>query len=139
MTMTRRMRPAVIRAESDGTAGERCGLIRVRAVCVKFSLLSSRFRGFRLRRTQDGELVGDLERARLEAEKGGRASARGAWRAVPAGVGEDAAAEQHALEVRGRDLVSERRDVEVAQLGDGERLGREREADVRVGELRSEA
>ena len=52
---------------------------------------------------------------------------------------EHAAAEQHTLQVRRRDVVSERRDVHLAQLRDRERRRCEREADVRVGELRPQA
>ena len=48
---------------------------------------------------------------------------------------EDAAAEQDALEVRGRDVVAEGGDVDRAQLGQCEDLRREREAHVRVREL----
>src|SRR5439155_17498115 len=122
MTMTRRMRPAAIRARRDGTAGGMYGLIRVRAVCWKFSLLSSRLLVICLRRPQHGELVGDLERARLEAEEGGRPAAGGARRAVLAGVGQDAPAEQHALQIRRRDLVAQRRHVPLPPLRDRERL-----------------
>src|SRR2546425_13069873 len=105
MTMTRGMRPAVSSALGVATADERWRLIRVRAVCVKFSLLSRRFGG--IRRAEDGELVGDLERPRAEAEQRGRAAAGRTGRAMLADVGEDAAAEQDALEVRRRDLVPE--------------------------------
>src|SRR5207245_3074635 len=51
---------------------------------------------------------------------------------------EDAAPQEHALQVRRRDLVAERRGVEVAELGDREGRRREREAEVRVRELRAE-
>ena len=52
---------------------------------------------------------------------------------------QDAAAKEHALEVRGRDVVAQRGDVDLAELRDRECVGREREAEVRVGELGAQA
>ena len=51
---------------------------------------------------------------------------------------EHAAPHEHALEVRRRDVVPERGRVDVAELAEREGLRREREADVRVRELRPE-
>ena len=48
---------------------------------------------------------------------------------------DDAAAGQHPLQVGGRERVAERGGVDVAQLGDRERRGGQREADVGVGQL----
>ena len=73
------------------------------------------------RRAQHGELVGDLEPARPEAERLAPAGRPRAGLAALAGRLERAAPEQHALEVRRRDVVAERGRVEVAQLGDRER------------------
>ena len=83
-------------------------------------------------RTQHRELVGDLQPAAAEAEERARPAAGRARSAPPAGRLEHAPPEQHALEVRRRDVVPERRGVEVAELGDRELVRREREADVRV-------
>ena len=52
---------------------------------------------------------------------------------------EHAAPQQDPLEIRRRDVVPERGEVERAELGHRERLGREGEADVRVGQLRAKA
>src|SRR5439155_15154869 len=62
------------------------------------------------------------------------------WAGGAAGSGriEDVAADEHALEVRRRDLVAERGGVEVAELRDREQRRREGEADVRVRQLRAE-
>ena len=59
-------------------------------------------------------------------------------RAAPADGLDRAAPEEDALQVRGRDLVSERRLVDVAELGERERRRCQREADVRVRELATE-
>src|SRR5581483_7870957 len=84
---------------------------------------------------QRGELVRDLQLPPPEAVEGGGAAARRAGLAACAGRLEHPPAEEHALEVRRRDLVAERRAVEVAELRDRERRGCEREPDVRVREL----
>ena len=91
------------------------------------------------RRPQHGELVGDRELAAAEAEERGGTSAAAARLAALARRLEHVAAQQHALEVRRRHVVTESRGVEVAQLRDRERLGCEREAGVRVRELRAQA
>ena len=56
--------------------------------------------------------------------------------ATLAGRLEHPATHEHALEVRRRQFVAERRRVDVSQLSHRERLRREREADVRVRQLR---
>ena len=73
------------------------------------------------RRAENGERVGDLEAGAREAVDGGRAAARPAGRARLAGRLQQAAPEQHALEVRGRYIVAERGAVEAPQLRDRER------------------
>src|SRR5436309_12767466 len=84
-------------------------------------------------------LVRDLEPRRAEAEDRRRTAATPAGAAPLAGCLDDAAAKQDALEVRGRHVVSERGRIELAELRDSELRRREREADVRVGELRAQA
>src|SRR5438093_5520497 len=81
-------------------------------------------------RAQDGELVGDLEAPAAEPEERRRTAAGAARRAPLAGRLEQAAPQQHPLEVRRRDLVPERGRVELPKLGDRERLRREGEAEV---------
>src|SRR5262249_24462641 len=85
------------------------------------------------RRPEHGELVRPLQAAAAEAELGCRAPPGGAGWAPPARRLELAAAKQHALQVRRRDRVAERGDVDRPQLGDREVRRRQREADVRVG------
>ena len=92
-----------------------------------------------LRRAQHGERVGHLEQAGAEPVELGRSAAGGAVRAAPADGLDRAAAQEDPLEVRRGDLVAERGLVDVAELGERERFGREREADVRVRELPAQA
>src|SRR5918996_5546404 len=91
------------------------------------------------RRAQDCELVRDLEVVGREAEDGGRASPGAARRAGLPRWLEQPAADEHTLEVGRRDVVAERRTVDLAELGDRERGRCEREADVRVRELPPQA
>src|SRR5262249_46945411 len=87
------------------------------------------------RGAQDRELVCDLQLPRAEAHDRRRAAAASA-RGTPLTRGLDhPAAQQHALQVRRRDVVAERRSVEVPELRDRALRRREREADVRVREL----
>ena len=72
---------------------------------------------------------------RAEAEKRGGPAAGPARLTPLAGRLEHTAAHEHALKVRRRDVEAERCGVDVTELAEGERLGREREADVRVREL----
>src|SRR5437762_2149659 len=90
-------------------------------------------------RPEHRELVRDLEPRRAEAEDRRRTAATPAGAAPLAGCLDDAAAKQDALEVRGRHVVSERGPIKLAELRDRELRRREREADVRVGELRAQA
>src|SRR5215472_5019407 len=90
------------------------------------------------RRTKNCELISDLELACAEAiDRRGPAAVRPGG-ALRAGVLEQLAAQEDALEVRRRHLVPERGGVEIPQLRDRERRRREREAEVRVRELRPE-
>src|SRR5437763_1913174 len=86
------------------------------------------------------------------AARGGSTSRRSVcpWRCGRAAAGppggahaldalEHAAADEDALQVRRRDVMPERRDVDLPQLGDRELPRREREADVRVRELGPQA
>ena len=75
------------------------------------------------RRAEGCELVRHLEPLGGEAEERGRAAARAARGAPLADPLQDAAPEQHTLQVRRRDVVAQRRDIDLAQLGDRERLG----------------
>ena len=59
--------------------------------------------------------------------------------ATLAGRLENAASHEHALEIRRGEVVAERGRVDVAELAQRECLRREREADVRVGELRPQS
>ena len=90
-------------------------------------------------RTQHCELVGDLELGACGNGRPRPAGRRPGPEAAARRSAQHAAAEQHALEVRGRDVVPERRRVQVAELRDRERRRREREAEIRVGELRAQA
>src|SRR5262249_37250983 len=92
----------------------------------------------RSRRPEDGELVGDLQPLRAEAEQGAWPTAGRPGRTSAACRDEHVAADEHALEVRRRDVVTERGAVDVAELRDGELRRRERERDVRVRELRAQ-
>ena len=63
---------------------------------------------------QDGELIGDLELAPLEAvDRGGPPAGRPGF-AAATHRDEEAAPHEHALKVRRRDVVAERRAVEAA-------------------------
>src|SRR6185503_11866522 len=73
------------------------------------------------RRPEDRELVGHLEAPRAEPEHRGRAPAAGARCAALARRLDHAPAQQHALQVRRRDVVPERGGIELAELGDRER------------------
>ena len=131
--------PDAGRARSTSRPGRRSRSRRGRSSCCaaagSVEGRQSRWPG----RAQHRELVGDLEVGRAEAEDLRRPSARAAGgRRSPVGD-EHAAPQEDALEVGRGDLVAERRRVEVAELRDGEGLGREREAEVRVGELRAQA
>jgi L-aspartate oxidase len=90
-------------------------------------------------RPQHGELIGDLEPSRPEAIELRGSSTRRPVGSLAADGFDRSAAEENALEVRRRDLVPERRFVDVAQLGQREVLRGEREADVRVRELAAQA
>src|SRR5439155_17459310 len=89
----------------------------------------------RSRRAQHGELIRDLELWRPEAEERARPAAGGTGRTLPAGGLEHLTTQEHTLEVRRGDVVPESRRVEISQLGDGELVGPEREAKVRVRKL----
>src|SRR5690606_7244011 len=89
-------------------------------------------------RAQNGERVGDAQGALGEAEDRGGTAARGARRRHLAGGFEDLAPGQHALQVRRRHRVAQRRGVQVAQGGDRELAGGEREPEVGVGQLRAQ-
>src|SRR5438874_11336333 len=88
---------------------------------------------------QDRELVGDLEAPRTEAEHRRRPAAAAAGGASLTGCFDHPAAQEHTLQARRRDVVPEGGGVELSELGDRELGGREREADVRVRELRAQA
>ena len=77
--------------------------------------------GFSAAAAQRGERIGDLEPARAEAVERRGAAAGAAGIAPPARRLEHVPSQEHPLQVRRRDLVAERRDVEIAQLGDRER------------------
>jgi hypothetical protein len=83
-------------------------------------------------------LVRDLERRGREAEERRRSAAGAARRTHALDALEHAAADEHPLQVRRRDVVAECGHVYLAQLRDSEHGRREREADVRVGELASQ-
>src|SRR5262245_55212170 len=91
----------------------------------------------RSRRPEHGELIRDLELLRAKAEQCARATAVRPGRASAAGGNEHIAADEDALEIRRRDVVTQRRAVDVAKLRDGELGGSERECDVRVRKLRA--
>ena len=91
-----------------------------------------------VRRAERRELVRHLEPLRREAEERRRPAAGTARRAQPLDPLEHPASNEHALQVRRRHVVPERRDVDLAQLRDRERRRREREADVGVRELRAQ-
>ena len=74
----------------------------------------------RTRRAQHRELVRNLELRRAEAEKRAGASARRPGRTLAAGGLEHFPTQQDTLQVRRRHVVSERRCVEVPELGDRE-------------------
>src|SRR5918999_2269764 len=95
--------------------------------------------GLATRRTEDGEGVRHLEAPRDEAVQRRRPAACGTRRTVPACRLQQAPAYENALQVGRRDRVAEGGGVDLAQLGDRKRLGSEREADVRVRQLRPEA
>ena len=88
-----------------------------------------------VRRPQGGERIGDRERLAGERELLGGTPAGPARVAAAARRHERTAADQHALEVRRRHVVAERRRVDVAELVQREGRRREGEADVRVRQL----
>src|SRR5205814_5851968 len=89
-------------------------------------------------RTEGGDLIGELEARGREAEGRGRPAAESSGRAAALDALEHAPPHQHALKVGGGNVVAQGRDVDLAQLRDGERVRGEREADVRVRELCAE-
>jgi enoyl-CoA hydratase len=86
-------------------------------------------------RAERGEGVGDHEDPGGELVQGRRAAAGRGGARGRRGRLDDLAAGEDPLEVGGADRVAERGRVDVAQRGDRERGGRQREADVRVGQL----
>src|SRR5437764_14629200 len=84
-----------------------------------------------LRRPERRELVRHLEPLRREAEERRGAPARPAGRADALNALELATAHEHALQVRRRDVVAERRDVDQAQLRHREGRRPQGEPDVR--------
>src|SRR5436190_10546886 len=100
--------------------------------------LSAPLRSARSAGPQNRELVRDLEALRAEPVERGRPAARAARLSPLARRREHAPAEEHALEVRRRDVVPERGDVDLAQLRQREARRGEREARVRVRELRAQ-
>ena len=87
------------------------------------------------RGAERGEGIGDDQGPGREPVERGRPAAQ---RRGPGGAGrrlDDAAAGQDALQVGRRDRVADRRGVDVPQLGDRERRGGQREADIGVGQL----
>ena len=88
------------------------------------------------RGAEDREGVGDLQLPRAEAEERSRTAARRAGGAPAAGGLEHVPPQEDALQVRRRDVVAERGGVDLAELRDREGLRCEREARVRVGQLR---
>ena len=92
-----------------------------------------------VRRPQGGERIGDRECLIGEGELLGGTPAGPARVAAAARRHERTAADEHALEVRRRDVVAERRRVDVAELVQREGRRREREADVRVRQLAAQA
>ena len=91
------------------------------------------------RRSERGEWIRDLERARAEAIDLCGAAACAARLAPRTRRREHVAAQQHAFQVGRRHLVAECRGVEVAKLRERESGRGEREADVRVRELPAQA
>ena len=87
------------------------------------------------RGAEDGERIGDLEPVCPEAKDLRRPATRRPVRSPFAGRLDSSSSEQDASEVRRGDLVTECGRVHVPELGERERLGGEREADVRVREL----
>ena len=89
------------------------------------------------RSTANGSVTSSV--AGSEAEQRRRPAARPARLPSPPGRLEDAAPDQDPVEVRRRDVVSERGSVQLAQLRERELVRREGEADVRVRQLRPQA
>ena len=88
------------------------------------------------RRTAKGSVTSS-SRVRKRNSAGGRPPARPRFAPLAGGL-EQPAAEEHPLQVRRGDVVSERGGIDLAELRDRERLRRECEADVRVRQLRAE-
>src|SRR6187401_1246728 len=91
-----------------------------------------------LTRAKGGEGVGDRELRVAEAEDLRRSSAGATRGSALAGLLDHGAALEHAPEVRRRDVVPERRDVDLAKLREREGRRCEREPGVRVRELPAE-
>src|SRR5438132_1105674 len=102
--------------------------------CIRVCVRTAKSAGH-CRRPQDGELIGDLQAWAAEAVNRRRSPASAPVAPPLTRVLEQAAPEQDALQVGRAHRMPERGRVEIAKLGERERPGREREAEIRVREL----